>query len=425
MSASRSPCLGLPDRPGEPRPAAGARPSSPPRRAGAIQRRRPPRRDPGSTIGGPDARRPMLGPRSCRARRPTPGRLEMEGVDVDCAAFARPAVRPAGRVGQEVHQARRDAGPAVQGADEVRRDVPAAERRLPAGSVSHLRDAADQGSGALERAHPRLGDLPLRARRLDAARPQALRLRRAPGRRRARRPTRRPSPRAAACSSSTRPTHTRLRALVSRAFTPRAIANLEPHIEQIVDEALSQVPENEPFDLMERLAHPLPITIIAEMIGVPPEDRHRFQDWSERVARILEPTITPAEMQAALVAAAELSDYFPRDHRAASRGPAGRHDHAPHRRRGGGREALDGRDALDAALAARRRQRDNHQPDRQRHAGPAAPPRSAAPAAGEPRPRGGRRGGAAALRRAGADRRPHGPGGHGDRGQAAQARPAA
>ena len=106
------------------------------------------------------------------------------------------------------------------------------------------------------------------------------------------------------------PDHTRLRALVSRAFTPRAIANLEPHIEQMVDEALSQVPENEPFDLMERLAHPLPITIIAEMIGVPPEDRERFQHWSERVARILEPTITPAEMEAALVAAAELSDYF-------------------------------------------------------------------------------------------------------------------
>ena len=78
----------------------------------------------------------------------------------------------------------------------------------------------------------------------------------------------------------------------------------------MVDEALSQVPENEPFDLMERLAHPLPITIIAEMIGVPPEDRERFQHWSERVARILEPTITPAEMEAALVAAAELSDYF-------------------------------------------------------------------------------------------------------------------
>jgi cytochrome P450 len=106
------------------------------------------------------------------------------------------------------------------------------------------------------------------------------------------------------------PDHTRLRALVSRAFTPRAIANLEPHIEQIVDETLSAFPENEPFDLMERLAHPLPITIIAEMIGVPPEDRARFQTWSERVARILEPTITRAEMDAALVAAEELSDYF-------------------------------------------------------------------------------------------------------------------
>ena len=106
------------------------------------------------------------------------------------------------------------------------------------------------------------------------------------------------------------PDHTRLRGLVSRAFTPRAIADLEPHITQIVDEMLADLPENEPFDLMERLAHPLPITVIAEMIGVPPEDRDRFQSWSERVARILEPTITRAEMDAALVAGAELSDYF-------------------------------------------------------------------------------------------------------------------
>ncbi len=106
------------------------------------------------------------------------------------------------------------------------------------------------------------------------------------------------------------PDHTRLRGLVSRAFTPRAIADLEPHIEQIVDETLSQIPENEPFDLIERLADPLPVTVIAEMIGIPPEDRERFQVWSARVARILEPTMTRAEMEVALVAAAELSDYF-------------------------------------------------------------------------------------------------------------------
>ena len=106
------------------------------------------------------------------------------------------------------------------------------------------------------------------------------------------------------------PDHTRLRGLVSRAFTPRTIADMEPRIKQIVDDALAEVPENEPFDLMEKLAYPLPVTVIAEMIGVPATDRDRFKRWSDRVARILEPTITRTEMSEALTAGEELSDYF-------------------------------------------------------------------------------------------------------------------
>ena len=106
------------------------------------------------------------------------------------------------------------------------------------------------------------------------------------------------------------PDHTRLRGLVSRAFAPRAIAALEPRIREIVDEILADFPENAPVDVMERLAYPLPITVIAELIGVPPADRARFKDWSDKVARILEPMITLAEIDLAVEAAAELSDYF-------------------------------------------------------------------------------------------------------------------
>ena len=106
------------------------------------------------------------------------------------------------------------------------------------------------------------------------------------------------------------PDHTRLRGLVARAFTPRAIAEMEPRIKQIVDDVLADVPDNESFDIMEKLAYPLPVRVIAEMLGVPAEDQDRFKEWSDRVARILEPTITPGEMSGAVAAAEELSDYF-------------------------------------------------------------------------------------------------------------------
>ena len=106
------------------------------------------------------------------------------------------------------------------------------------------------------------------------------------------------------------PDHTRLRGLVTRAFTPRAIEALEPRINEIVDEILADLPENQPVDMMQRLAGPLPVTVIAEWLGVPVADRVRFKSWSDQLARILEPTITRAQMDAAVQAAAELSDYF-------------------------------------------------------------------------------------------------------------------
>jgi cytochrome P450 len=106
------------------------------------------------------------------------------------------------------------------------------------------------------------------------------------------------------------PDHTRLRGLIARAFTPRAIAELEPRIKEIVDEILTAFPEGERVDVMNRLAVPLPVTVIAEMLGVPAKDQRTFKDWSDDVSRILEPTITPQEIEAAQRSAAALSDYF-------------------------------------------------------------------------------------------------------------------
>ena len=88
------------------------------------------------------------------------------------------------------------------------------------------------------------------------------------------------------------PDHTRLRALVNKAFTRRAVNALEPEIRRLVNSLLDNADPGG-FDLMEAVANPLPVIVIAEMLGVPPEDRERFRVWSNLRARLLEPTITP------------------------------------------------------------------------------------------------------------------------------------
>ena len=76
------------------------------------------------------------------------------------------------------------------------------------------------------------------------------------------------------------PDHTRLRGLVSQAFTPRVVASLEPKIRSITEELISHVKKGQDFSLIEHLAFPLPIIVIAELLGVPDRDRHLFRDWS-------------------------------------------------------------------------------------------------------------------------------------------------
>ncbi len=106
------------------------------------------------------------------------------------------------------------------------------------------------------------------------------------------------------------PDHTRLRALVNKAFTPQAIAALTRRIQAIVQELLEQIPAPSHFDLIDTLAYPLPVIVMAELLGIPPEDRAQFKRWSERRARVLEPTITASEIQEGNRAAHELDDYF-------------------------------------------------------------------------------------------------------------------
>src|SRR5215212_2504345 len=77
------------------------------------------------------------------------------------------------------------------------------------------------------------------------------------------------------------PDHERLRALVSKAFTPRLIERLRPRVQAISDGLLDAVQGRGEMDLIGDFAFPLPITVIAELLGVPAEDRNRFREWSD------------------------------------------------------------------------------------------------------------------------------------------------
>jgi cytochrome P450 len=110
------------------------------------------------------------------------------------------------------------------------------------------------------------------------------------------------------------PDHTRLRGLVSKAFTPKVIGRLRPRIEQIVDERLEAVAARGDgrMDVVTDLAYPLPVVIICELLGVPPEDHATFQGWSSDLAHSIDPDplISPEQQGRIMAAADAFLDYF-------------------------------------------------------------------------------------------------------------------
>ncbi|MGH8240565.1 MAG: cytochrome P450, partial [Steroidobacteraceae bacterium] len=108
------------------------------------------------------------------------------------------------------------------------------------------------------------------------------------------------------------PDHRRVRGLVNKAFTLKAVEALRPRVREIATGLLAQI-EGTEFDLMTSFAGVLPVIVIAEMLGIDPADRNSFRRWSEvSVAAFFNPFRTPQQSEAAMQAQQELNDYFQR-----------------------------------------------------------------------------------------------------------------
>ena len=106
------------------------------------------------------------------------------------------------------------------------------------------------------------------------------------------------------------PDNTRLRSLVSKAFTPRSVSALGPRVDQIVEDLLEGLAGKGRFDLIGEFAFPLPVIVIAEMLGVPAEDRDRFNVWSNDIALAVEPVLNDEEIERVERSSAEIVEYF-------------------------------------------------------------------------------------------------------------------
>ncbi|NKB69215.1 MAG: cytochrome P450 [Candidatus Latescibacteria bacterium] len=106
------------------------------------------------------------------------------------------------------------------------------------------------------------------------------------------------------------PDHTRLRALLNRAFTPRLVKNLGATTQKITDDLLDRVQQDGQMELMADLAYPLPVTVIAIMLGVPLADRDLFWQYASDLASVVELKRSEEDIARANTFALEMTDYF-------------------------------------------------------------------------------------------------------------------
>lgn len=106
------------------------------------------------------------------------------------------------------------------------------------------------------------------------------------------------------------PDHSRVRGLISKAFTPRTVERLRPRIHALVDELLVPARETGSLDVIADVAHPLPVTVICELLGVPAEDREFFREQTRKLAVILDWEITAEQFTEAAGAALAFAAYM-------------------------------------------------------------------------------------------------------------------
>ncbi|MDH2425866.1 cytochrome P450 [Sphaerisporangium sp. TRM90804] len=106
------------------------------------------------------------------------------------------------------------------------------------------------------------------------------------------------------------PVHTRLRRLVSKAFTPRMVQELRPRVRSIAQDLVDGFVERGGGDLLAEVAEPLPVTVIAEMLGVPEGDRHLLRPWSADICAMYELSPPVEAQHTAVRAASEFAAYL-------------------------------------------------------------------------------------------------------------------
>ena len=106
------------------------------------------------------------------------------------------------------------------------------------------------------------------------------------------------------------PDHTRLRRLVSLAFTPTAIERLRPRVQQLVDDALDRAAERGSMELVEELAFPVPFQVISDLLALPTDGSEQIREWSQTLTASLEPTADDATLDATEVAAGHMGAYL-------------------------------------------------------------------------------------------------------------------
>lgn len=105
------------------------------------------------------------------------------------------------------------------------------------------------------------------------------------------------------------PKHTRLRSLVAKAFTRAHVEALRPAIRRQAQQLLDQVDPGEPFDIIDTLAEPLPVLVIADLLGVPEAERPSLRPWSQAIVKMYEYATTPQQQAEARVAADEFAGF--------------------------------------------------------------------------------------------------------------------